>query len=66
VLWKRWVSGLLALLLTLGAGIGLFLGKSASGASGTFGALYFILLMVLLVIGVSAPFRYQSKPIISE
>jgi hypothetical protein len=55
---KRWVSGLLASLLTLAAGIGLFLGK---GASEVFGALYFILLMALLVTGVSAPFRYQSK-----
>lgn len=58
-LWKRWVSGLLASLLTLAAGIGLFFGK---GASEAFGALYFILLMALLALGVSAPFRYESRP----
>ncbi len=58
-LWKRWVSGLLASLLTLAAGISLFLGK---GASEAFGALYFILLMALLAIGVSAPIRYESRP----
>ena len=48
-----------AALLTLAAGIGLFLGK---GASETFGALYFLLLMALLAIGVSAPFRSASRP----
>jgi hypothetical protein len=59
-LWKRWVSGLLASLLTLAASIGLFFGV---GASEAFGALYFILLMALLAIGVSAPFRsFIEKP----
>jgi hypothetical protein len=62
-LWKRWVSGLLASLLTFATGVGFFLGKDASEA---FGALYFILLMALLVLGVSAPFRYQSKQLITS
>jgi hypothetical protein len=58
-LWKRWVSGLLASLLTFAAGVGFFFGK---GASEAFGALYFILLMALLAVGVSAPFRHESRP----
>lgn len=58
VSWKRRVSGLLASLLTLAAGIGFFFGKSARE---TFGALYFVVLMALLAIGVSAPFRYESR-----
>lgn len=64
-LWKRWVSGLLAALLSLAAGAGLFLVNGARNgplvANDVFGALYFILLMVLLVIGVSAPFRYKTR-----
>ncbi len=64
-IWLRWGSGLLALLLTFAAGIGVFYGNpdayALPGASKPFGALFFILLMALLVAGVSAPSRYPSK-----
>lgn len=64
--WLRWVSGLLALILTLASGIGLFFfGNSntniSPGAGEAFAGLFFILLMGLLVAGISAPSRYQSK-----
>jgi MFS family permease len=69
-LWRRRVSGLIALLLTFASGVGFFFGPGAAGSgaakdkpggSEAFGAIYFILLMAALVAGVSAPFRSRSK-----
>ena len=65
--WLRWVSGLLALLLTFAAGIGLFFGNpdayAPPGAGREFAALYFIVLMVMLAAGVSAPaWSGSSRP----
>jgi len=63
--WKRWISGMLAGLFSFTASIGLFLmtqkkpGLPDSGK--IFGMILFLLLMGLLVVGVSAPFRHSSK-----
>lgn len=63
--WMRWVSGFLALLLTIASIFPVyFTDRSAAVTSSTskvFGALLFVLLMVLLISGVSAPSRYSRS-----
>ena len=57
--WTRWASGFLTVALSLGLIVPVYLGgQSESSTPGTgkvFGALLFVLLMVLLVVGVSTP-----------
>jgi hypothetical protein len=63
--WQRRISGLLAAGSTLAGGIGLaFSGgekTTALSPGKAFSGLLFVLLMVLLVAGVSAPFRSRSR-----
>ncbi|NJN53804.1 MAG: hypothetical protein HC804_03025 [Anaerolineae bacterium] len=63
--WTRRVSGFLALLLTIASIFPVyFANQSAASTTSTskvFGALLFLLLMVLLVVGVSAPSRYRAN-----
>ena len=62
--WLRWVSGALAALFTVALVYPLYFAGSTLAdtlsASKVFGALLFALLMVLLIVGVSAPARYRS------
>ena len=61
--WLRWVSGALAALFTVATVYPVyFVGSTAAtpSASKVFGALLFLLLMVLLIVGISAPARYRE------
>jgi hypothetical protein len=62
--WLRWVSGALAAVFTVALVYPLYFAGSAPAdtlsASKVFGALLFALLMILLIVGVSAPARYRS------
>jgi hypothetical protein len=63
--WLRLVAGLLFLATVLGTVFALHLSSIFNGltptASQTFNAIYFTLLMLLLALGVSIPFRYQAR-----
>jgi len=63
--WTRWVSGFLALFLTIASVYPVYFANRAAAVtpstSKVFGALLFALLMVLLIVGVSAPSRYRSS-----
>jgi hypothetical protein len=63
--WLRWISGALTALFAVATVYPFFASGSASGAipsaSKAYGALLFVLLMALLVVGVSAPARYHVR-----
>jgi hypothetical protein len=65
VRWTRWVSGFLTVSLTIASVYPVYFADRASAAtpsiSKVFGALLFILLMALLVVGVSAPSRKYRR-----
>jgi hypothetical protein len=69
VQWTSWVSGLLSLFFTLGV-VGFYFTAGPAtvipGVNEAFGALLFVLLMVLLIAGVSTPSRYKTKQPISS
>jgi len=54
--WLRWVAGALATLPTIAGSAT----AATLSASTVFGALLFVLLMLLLIAGVSAPSRFQA------
>jgi hypothetical protein len=62
--WTRWISGLLALFFAIASVIPFYIaGPSAPfppNVSAAFSMLLFVILMVLLVAGVSAPSRFAS------
>ena len=60
--WTRWLSGLFVLLLLAAASVyGIYVAVSKGSSSEAFSTLLFVLLMVLLVAGVSAPYRYRIR-----
>lgn len=67
--WLRWLAGVLSALIAIGAGFGFFFGGGvnvgSSGSGELFGALYFVLLMGLLAVGISVPARYEAKRIVA-
>jgi succinate dehydrogenase hydrophobic anchor subunit len=62
--WLRWVSGALAALFTVGLVYPVYFTDSSSAASlsasKVFGVLLFVQIMVLFIVGVSAPARFRS------
>jgi hypothetical protein len=62
--WRRWASGALAVLFAAASVYPLYFTGSASApslsASKVLGVLLFVLLMIVLVVGVSAPARYRA------
>lgn len=64
VRWTRWVSGLFAAVLAMASVVPVYFGNRDSAVTSTskvFGMLQFALLLVLLVIGVSAPSRTARR-----
>lgn len=63
--WTRWLSGFLAVFLTIASVFPVYFANRTSAdtlsAGKVFGVLLFVLLMVLLIAGVSAPSRYGSS-----
>jgi hypothetical protein len=62
--WTRWLSGLFVFLLLAAALVyGIYVAIVKGSSSEAFNVLLFVLLMVLLIAGVSTPFRYRSNGI---
>lgn len=60
--WARWLCGLFVLLLLVAASVyGIYTATVKGSSSEAFSVLLFVLLMVLLIAGVSAPFRYWIR-----
>ena len=63
--WTRWVSGFITLSLTIASVFPVYFADRVPAATlcagKVFGALLFVLLMVLLVVGVSAPSRKDRR-----
>jgi hypothetical protein len=63
--WTRWVAALMALLFMVASIAPVYFAAPSSaqqsGANAAFGILLFVLLMALLVAGISAPSRVQTR-----
>jgi hypothetical protein len=63
--WTRWLCGLFILLHLVAASVyGIYVATVKGSSSEAFSVLLFVLLMVLLIAGVSAPYRYWSSNVL--
>jgi hypothetical protein len=63
--WTRWICGILSLIFTLGMAYGLYFSAGSAtatiGVSEVFGAMLFVLLMAVLIVGINTPSRFKNR-----